>query len=295
MSITMSVAAASAEFTLTEVARGVFVHPGEQVGLDAAGHDDIANIGFVVGSSCVAVIDTGGSITIGKKLRDEVRKRTQIPICYVINTHVHVDHVLGNAAFKIDRPHFVGSAALPSALARSRDFFLSHYAADLGVQASASDIIAPDETVAETREIDLGSRKLGLHAWPKAHTDCDLTVYDEQTHTLWAGDLLFVERVPALDGSVKGWLAALDRLATMHPQHVIPGHGSVGSDIETMIAPERGYLQNLEDGVRAAIAHGQSLEEATNHVGTGEKSRWLLFDTAHPRNVSRAYQELEWE
>lgn len=294
-SISMSAAGAQDEFNLSEIAHGVFVHQGMQVSLDAVGHDDIADTGFIVGTTCVAVIDTGGSIAIGRNLRDALRKKTQVPICYVINTHVHVDHVLGNAAFKIDKPHFVGSAALPSAIARSRDFFLTNYAADLGTPASANDIIAPDETVAGTREIDLGGRKILLRAWPKAHTDCDLTVYDEQTRTLWTGDLLFVARVPALDGSVKGWLASLDQLAAMHPQHVVPGHGEVGTDLEKMIAPERRYLQNLLDGVRAAIVDGQSLEQATNHVGLDEKSHWLLFDTAHQRNVSRAYQELEWE
>ena len=284
-----------AAFRIEEVADGVFVHVGNTVALDAPGHDDIANIGFIVGDRCVAVIDTGGSVRTGRALRAAIRERTTLPICYVINTHVHVDHVLGDIAFKSDRPHFVGSSMLPSSIARSRDFFVANYALDLGPPGSPDQIVVPDETVATTRDIDLGNRKLTLRAWPKAHTDCDLTVYDERTGTLWTGDLLFVGRVPALDGSLKGWLAATDQLATMHPRHVVPGHGNVGSDIAVMLAPERHYLQTLLDETRAAITSGQTIDVATRTVGIGEKSHWLLFDTANPRNVSRAYQELEWE
>ena len=286
---------AQAEFRLEEIASGVFVHPGRTVALDAAGHDDIANIGFVVGDRCVAVIDTGGSMQTGRALRAAVKRKTSLPVCYVINTHDHVDHVLGNAAFLPEHPVFVGSAALPAAIVRDRNFFLRTYSGDLDAPASTDQIVAPSDTVATTRELDLGRRTLMLRAWPKAHTDCDLTVYDTTSGTLWTGDLLFVDRVPALDGSVKGWLAAIDALGAQRPAHVVPGHGPVGRDLSAMLAPEKRYLRTLADGVRAALAAGQSLDDATRHVGVDEKSHWRLFDTAHPRNVSRAYQELEWE
>ena len=99
-----SCAATAAPLKVDEVAHGIFVHQGATLALDAPGHDDIANIGFVVGKRCVAVIDTGGSVRTGRALRESVVERTKVPICYVINTHVHVDHVLGNAAFKADKP-----------------------------------------------------------------------------------------------------------------------------------------------------------------------------------------------
>src|SRR5580692_10771662 len=63
-------------FTLDEIAPGVFVHPGKALALDAPGHDDIANIGFVVGARCVAVIDTGGSVRIGRALQAALRGKT---------------------------------------------------------------------------------------------------------------------------------------------------------------------------------------------------------------------------
>ncbi|MGN6704151.1 MAG: MBL fold metallo-hydrolase, partial [Burkholderiaceae bacterium] len=90
-------AAAIAPLPMERIAPGVFVHEGEQAETSAANRGDIANIGFVVGKRCVAVIDTGGSAAIGAALREAVRSRTGLPVCYVINTHMHPDHVFGNA------------------------------------------------------------------------------------------------------------------------------------------------------------------------------------------------------
>jgi quinoprotein relay system zinc metallohydrolase 2 len=275
------------------IAAGVYVHTGRLAALDAPGHDDIANIGFVVGSRCVAVIDTGGSVRIGRALRAAIKARSSVPICYVINTHVHVDHVLGNAAFKGDAPKFVGHAALADAIAGSRRFFVEHYPDDFDGQATADQVIGPDTLVTDTQDLDLGTHRLRLRAWPKAHTDSDLTVLVDD-RVLWTGDLLFRTRVPALDGSVRGWLAAIDALERVDAQWIVPGHGPVARNLKEALEPERRYLQALVDGVRREIDDGRSIDDAIEHVGLSEKPNWQLWETAHAHNVSRAYQELEW-
>ena len=286
---------AADSFAVNALAAGAFAHAGKQLTLDAPGHDDIANLGFVIGTKCVAVIDTGGSVRTGRALRAAIRAQTSLPVCYVINTHGHVDHVLGNAAFVADHPQFVGHARLAAALVRSRELFLREYATDLDAPATAGQIIGPDVAVAETLQLDLGRRRLTLRAWPKAHTDCDLSVLDETSGTLFAGDLLFRERIPAVDGSAKGWIGVIDRMSRMRVQRVVPGHGAVAGDLKKAFAPERRYLQTLVDGARASIARGESMNTAIAHVGLAEKSHWLLWDSAHAHNVARVYQELEWE
>lgn len=293
---TLAYGAAPDSLPVSQIAPGVFVHSGAMLALDAPGHDDIANIGFIVGTRCVAVIDSGGSVRVGRALHAAMRKQTPLPVCYLINTHVHVDHVLGNVAFKQERPQFVGHEALGAALARSREFFLKSYAADFDSPPDAGQVIAPDRTVGLGSELrlDLGQRQLTLHAWPRAHTDCDLTVFDQATGTLWTGDLLFVDRTPVLDGSLKGWLAVGAELARIPAKHVVPGHGPAGSDLSGVLEPQHRYLVALLQGVRAELAQGKPLQVAVREVQPLRGS-WQLWDQTHPRNVARAYQELEWE
>jgi quinoprotein relay system zinc metallohydrolase 2 len=292
---TVAAGQSPADFNLSAPRPGIYVHLGRDLPLDAPGHDDIANIGFIVGSKCVAVIDTGGSVRIGRALEASIRRVTPLPICYVIDTHVHVDHVLGNFAFKDDRPHFVGHAALADAMARNREFFMKEYAADFDGAPGADQVVGPDQLIAGERSLDLGNRTLRLRAWPTAHTDCDLTVYDERTATLWAGDLLFRGRLPALDGNLKGWIAAIDELSRIRARFVVPGHGSPSSDLKGSLIREREYLTALEDGVRSELKQGQSMQDAIGKVAASERPRWTQWEDVHPRNVARAYEELQWE
>ena len=194
------------DFNLTEIASGVYVHKGRHVKFEGHGHDDVANIGFIVGDKCVAVIDTGGSVKIAQALLSAIQRTTSLPICFVINTHIHFDHLLGNIVFQNKQVKFVGHQNLADEVMASRGFFLQQFQNDLGKEATEDSIVAPDLLVDGSMQLDLGNRLLSLKAYKKAHSHTDLSIYDMHTKTLWLSDLLFIERIPALEGSLKGWL-----------------------------------------------------------------------------------------
>lgn len=282
-------------FNIFEAAPGLYVHQGVHVNLDDPRRDDIANIGFVVGKRCVAVIDTGGSIAIGQKLKSAIRKVTRLPICYVINTHVHFDHVLGNYAFKSENPRFVGHQHLLRAMEANRNFFAESFAHELASRMAKDKVISPDILVKQKLTLDLGNRKLLITAHPTAHTNQDLTVLDKKTNTLWVSDLIFAERIPSLDGSLKGWEDLTDKLLKLKVERVIPGHGPAPVDWPEAAHDQRRYFHVLLNDIRKIIHQGGFLEDALKTAGQSEKNNWLLFDENHKRNVSRSFTELEWE
>lgn len=284
-----------AAFNLTEISEGVYVHQGKHVELEHADHDDIANIGFIIGDECIAVIDTGGSIDIGGKLREAVKKISSLPVCYVINTHIHYDHVLGNAAFKDGQARFVGHENLVQEMEYNRPFFLSEFTADLGENPGDSSIIGPDIAVSGELDLDLGNRVITLTAHHPSHSYSDLSVYDKKTGTLWLSDLLFIDRIPVLDASLKGWLKTMENLKSLEANHVIPGHGTITLPWPEAATAQDDYLDMLLNEIRNEIARGTFMEDIVDNVGKDEKTRWLLHEQNHRRNVTKAFSELEWE
>jgi quinoprotein relay system zinc metallohydrolase 2 len=285
-----------------QVAPGVYVHLGQHKDFEDGYDGDIANIGFVIGLDAVAVIDTGGSYAVGMALKEALRAITQLPIRYVINTHGHPDHVFGNAAFiNADAakagalPRLVGHAMLPRAMALRSDAYLRNLKKQLGGAAEKSTLIAPDETVQDHLTLDLGHRKLELKAWPSAHTNNDLTLFDVTSGTLWTGDLLFIERTPAIDGDIEGWLSAMDALKKVPAFTTIPGHGPVTHDKNQALARQRAYLVTLLQDVRSSIRRGTGLTETMATAAASERAHWQLFDVVNRRNVNFIYPALEWE
>lgn len=283
------------DFNITEVAQGNFLHKGIHVSLDDINHDDIANIGFIVGDKCIAVIDTGGSIDIGNKLLKKIKSISDKPICYVINTHVHFDHMLGNKAFALENPEFVGHQQLATEVERNREFFLEQFKNDLGPNPVSSSIVGPSILIDKSRQLDLGDRVLTLIPFPVSHSHSDLIIIDNKTYTLWAGDLIFRDRIPSLTGSLIGWVKVMEDLPRLEVKLVIPGHGNVAESMSIAIKQQREYLQRLLDETRQAIEDGQFVNEAAENIDKDNLSNWLLHDFQHPTNVSRAFTELEWE
>jgi len=283
------------DFNLTEIAENNYVHIGKHVSIEDKGNSDIANIGFIIGGNCVAVIDTGGSINIGMELKNSVHKITKKPICYVVNTHVHFDHILGNKAFVDENTDFVGHKNLAEAVNQNKDFFLTQFKNNLNPDAKESDIIGPNILIEESTQLELGGRTLTLIPFPISHSHNDLVVIDNKTKTLWAGDLIFRERIPSLTGSLKGWLKTIEKIKEFNVKLVVPGHGNIASSLDEALEQQQDYLTLLLNRTREAINEGKFINEAVEVIDKDNQLKWLLHDYQHPTNVSRAYTELEWE
>lgn len=279
---------------VSEMAHGIFVHFGKHENPDRSNLGNIANIGFIVGSEAIAVVDSGGSLSIGRELKNAIREVSSLPIRYVIITHIHPDHALGTSAFLDMKPEIVGHHRLPNAILQRGSFYVEQFKEELGEQ-EVETIVAPTLLVESETTIDLGQRKLLIRAHETAHTDNDLSVFDYSTKTLWLSDLLFIDRIPIVDGSATGWIKLLNSMQDINADLVIPGHGSVVRDWPSGGSKMLAYLENLVAAVRDLLRQGKSAGQALKLAESENADGWLLFRDGHPRNVLKAYSELEWE
>jgi len=289
-----SAAAAAGSTEMQEVARGIHIRRGVDQDASAGNGDAIANIGFIIGRKAVLVWDPGGSLADGERLRAAVRQRTDLPIRYVVMSHVHPDHVFGAGAFLSEHPVFVGHARLPEALRQRGEYYRRELEGILG-PGRAGPVVMPSMVVQDHAELDLGGRTVALTAHAAAHTDNDLSLLDGETGCLLAGDLLFVRRIPSLDGSLTGWLEELKALEKLPAPRAVPGHGPAITDWPAAAADQQRYLHVLLSETRRAIAQGMDIAAAVASVAASERGKWTLYEDYNGHNVTEAYKELEWE
>jgi len=283
-------------FNMQGIADGIYVHTG----VHHEGLHDIGNIGFIVGEESIAVIDTGSSLAIGESLKKAIRSVSQLPIRYVVNTHIHPDHFFGNSAFEKDSPTFIGHENLPTAFQSNGIFYLSRIEEEMGKGAVTGREFQIDITpvvIGKPISIDLGGRVLTITAYPHSHSTTDITVLDAKTKTLWLSDLLFIDRVPALigGGTISGWIRVSAELKRIDATLVVPGHGPASASWPEAINPQIEYLKAIRQDIRKIIAEGGSIQDAVDKAGQLQKDKWILFDRVNGGNVTGAFAELEWE
>ncbi|MFK7859911.1 MAG: quinoprotein relay system zinc metallohydrolase 2 [Granulosicoccus sp.] len=287
---------AAEDIQLSEVVSGIYVYQGVHEQMSPANLGAIGNSGFIIGERAVAVIDPGGSPEFGRLLNAAVRKVTDLPIEYLVLTHFHPDHVAGSSAFP-DVVQVIAHENYAQAMTQRAQFFVERFAELL--PGSVQEIFRLPTTkvlAGQSIDIDLGGRVLSIEAHPLAHTDNDITVHDRRSNTLWASDLIFSERTPSLDGSLKGWLEVLNSLDSRNYDLTVPGHGE--PDFwPGLLEPQKEYLQLLLEDVRKMLDKGTPLSEvlAIHDASHSSKSGWALYAAQHGSNLAKAYSELEWE
>ena len=141
-------AAVAAPLAFEEIADGVYVHHGQVAQTTPDNQGDIANLGFIVGENAVAMIDSGGSVEVGKAALEAIRAVTDKPVRWLVNTHMHPDHVFGDQVFKAAGATIVAHRREPAALAARAEHYAQSMREQLGAKhAGEVEIIYPDETV----------------------------------------------------------------------------------------------------------------------------------------------------
>lgn len=208
------------------------------------------NIGVILGDAAALVIDTRSAPSHAAEVAEELKAVTDLPVAWVINTHWHWDHVLGNSEFpgaaiwghRRCREHLIEHAGETIAGAKMWSDPSLHGELDQTV------VVPPTEVFDRDVTIDLGGRIVTLSHRGKGHTDADLVV--RTGDVLFAGDLLEQGAPPAFGDSYPlAWPGTLAELLVDAPPVVVPGHGDVMD-----AAAVATQLEELQDVARRCAA-----------------------------------------
>lgn len=275
---------------LHRVAEGVYAYIQ---GNGPYGNAGFSNAGFVVGPDYVVVIDTLGTNSMHDGFIKAIRSVTDLPVGLVIITHHHVDHVLGTHRFMPAR--VICHRQCRSHIVAGRDTMVQRWRNMrplLAPDLEEIPVVVPDITFEDRISIHLGDRELVVFHPGLAHTDGDAAVHLPQDGVLFTGDLFFNQVCPAaFQGSVSGWIAAVEGLLALEAGVIVPGHGPVAdrAALEEMLR----YLRIIQSESERAYAQGLTPEQAQAQMELGELRDW--FDTDHRllQDIQRVYESLQ--
>ena len=250
-----------------------------------------SNTTFLITREGVVVVDTRVTPSEAKHVMSEIRKRTDLPILYTINTHYHGDHTFGNQVFEGKAPIIAHESVRKNLFGDAGKDHLDKFKSKNIPGLDETIVTPPNMVFKDEMEIFVGGYSLRLlHV--RGHTDGDVFIYIDQLKTLITGDLVSYRKIPSLkDAYVEEWIAAMNLLGDFDAEIYIPGHGAPGG--KPVLIAMKHYLLTLKAMVLKQLEKGKSLKEAQDAIRPvlKEKHRgWKNLDWLDA-NIERAYLE----
>lgn len=266
---------------------------GEPEIMNKSNNGNMLNTCYIDTKQSYVVIDSGSSYAYAESAYKAMQKIKPLPVELVINTHVHDDHWLGNGFFRQKGVMVLGSVDfVNNAVIDSPSRIQTHISTEAYVGTVPT---LPNKMIDADETLRIGDQHIELRLMKqKSHTQKDMVVYLPKSKTLFAGDLVFNDRIPSLiGGDINGWIASLESLREIGATTIIGGHG-YKTDTHAMDMTYR-YLTQMRSEIRKAIEAGIGIDEAVNSVEMPSYKSLRMYDTLHRSNVEASYRILEWE
>ncbi|MBN2816336.1 MAG: MBL fold metallo-hydrolase [Campylobacterales bacterium] len=273
------------------VSGGTHCFFGHSEVMDEHNNGDISNSCFVNMGDTYLLIDSGSTYSYAAQAHAKMKEINDLPLSYLINTHIHDDHWLGNSYYKEQGTKIIGAdnfRQLPIEVTTRMQSRISKEA------YKGTEQIHPSLYVEDEKILEINGKKVYIkHVNHKAHTDSDLYIYIPSQKIVFAGDLVFNDRIPSIrDGSLQGWIDTLDEIRSLDVEHIVGGHGNlVTKDALTMTY---NYLVELQSEVSRLLDEGVEIADIVNIVEMPKYKNINLYDVMHRQNVEIAYRMLEW-
>jgi len=296
--VVTTMASTAVEADMLEVQKvtdNVYALVGPMQQRSAANLANNATFGVVVTDEGVVLMDPGGSWKGAQAIHVAIRKITDQPVRYVIDTGGQDHRWLGNGYWQLQGATVIASQdAVEDQKARGSEQLgaLSQF---LGPEFAGTEPSYADVTFSDRYTLELGGQKFEITHAGQAHTPGDSFVWLDGKDTVFTGDIVYVERVLGIgsQSNVKSWIKVFEAMAALKPAHVVPGHGHA-TTLAHATADTYDYLVNLRTRIGALIEDGGDIMDAPK-IDQSAFTYLEQFDSLAGRNAQTTYEQMEWE
>lgn len=230
---------------------------------NASGHNSFgANAGIIIGNDYIVVIDTLISSKKAKQFIIDIRKVSDLPIKYVINTHYHLDHVFGNAEFKKLGATIIAHKNCNANMHKFAAVNLQNIG-NYGIspeEIEGTEIAFPQIIFSDSLTLDLEKMTVNIKYVASSHTDGSVLVLVPEEKVLFTGDIVFTDYHPYMaDGNVESWSNVLDFILTIDANKIVPGHGPISGkkDVNDM----KEYILTFDKKAKELVVKDNDIEK----------------------------------
>ncbi len=251
--------------------------------------------GFVITNAGIVVIDSGASARGAALIEAAIRKITDKPLRWLINTGVQDHKWLGNGYFAAKGVKIIALARTVAGQHKNADAQMLRLKAILkDRQRGTEPFYAPEPIRADKATLKLGGEVFEI-IWPgPAHFPGDVIIYLPGQRVVFSGDLVFIDRMLGVlpMSNTKSWQQAFNFMAALKPVHIIPGHGRPGGMAEAR-RDTGDYLDWLIGNIAPAAKNWVPLEETVAKLSDAPFKFLRHYDAWHKTNLNRTYLQLE--
>jgi glyoxylase-like metal-dependent hydrolase (beta-lactamase superfamily II) len=282
-------------YPLRELAPGVFVVAGDT----GRGVEGRPNAGFIVSPDGLLVVGGLASPAQGEAVLRTIRTRSQQPLSWFVLYAHHPDMQFGAIAMKRAGARIIAHPdANVLAAEGGPDQMVADWDQVVGLQEMLGFEFAnvPDRPVTGSDTLILGKRRVVVWHPGNAHSPGDLMLWLPDDGILFTGDVLVEDGVTmVIDGSSRQLLAVLDAIERLHPRVIVPGHGRIASNPQSLIDSTRAYVTALRAEMQAAVEAGVPMKRALASLPPADVDRPVSIASRLRRNANRVYVEMERE
>ena len=282
-------------FEVQKVSEGVYALVGEMTQRSPTNLANNSTHGVIITDDGVVLVDPGGSFKGAARIDEEIKKLTDKPVKFVINSGGQDHRWLGNGYWKSKGAQIIASQQAVDDHKDRGSFFMTMLDNLIGKELDGTEFVYADITFDEQYTFELGGQKIEITHAGQAHTPGDSFIWLPQKQIVFTGDIVYTERILGIGSQSHSgsWIEVFEEMAKLNAVHVVPGHGHATTMAKAK-ADTLDYLVNLREKMAAYMEEDGEIINSVN-VDQTAFSYLKEFDSLAKRNAQQVFSEMEFE